>query len=78
VYNVDSHKDARRVILGSAEREGSVSFPFFAVGSLADSSDLSIQKRGDENGFRVDLKAWRSWEGYAVGLFQLLVRAVVT
>ena len=35
MYNLDHHRDARRIILGSAEREGSISFPFFALGSLA-------------------------------------------
>lgn len=35
MYNLDSHRDARRIILGSAKREGSVSFPFFALGSRA-------------------------------------------
>lgn len=28
--------------------------------------------------FRVDLRAWRSWEGCTFGPFQLLIREIVT
>lgn len=35
MYHLDSQRDGRRIILGRAEREGSISFPFFALGSLA-------------------------------------------
>lgn len=53
MYNLDSWRDARRIILGSAEREGNVSFLCFGQPCVisGDSSDFERSEMREQKWF---------------------------